>query len=75
MGQQTADRVREVASPDDLAPPVRIEPCATFRADHASAWAVCDSCGWLEDDHAPVAPAIVRELPRRAVPLQERMAS
>jgi hypothetical protein len=75
MGHEMAGRVHEVASPDDLAPPVRIEPCATFRADCAKAWAVCDDCGWLEDDHAFVAPAVVLELPRRAVRLPERKAS
>jgi hypothetical protein len=75
MGQQTTGRLHEVASPDDLAPPVRIEACATFLADDAAAWAVCDACGWLEEDHTPVAPATVRELPRRAVRLPERMAS
>ena len=77
MGQQRAGRVRKVASGDDLAPPVRIEPCATFRADHASAWAVCDTCGWLDDDHRADqhAGAVVTELPRRGVRLPERKAS
>jgi hypothetical protein len=76
MGQQTASRVHELASPDDLAPPVRMLPCATFRADDAAAWALCDDCGWLEDDHAVEhAGAVVTELWHHRAPLPERMAS
>jgi hypothetical protein len=75
MAQETEGRLHETESPDDLAPTVRIEPCATFLADDASAWTVCDACGWLEEDHTPVAPAIVRQLPPRAVHIPERMAS
>jgi hypothetical protein len=76
MGHEIAGGVHEVASPDDLAPPVRIEPCATFRADHAAAWTVCDTCGWLEDDHAvEYSGAVVTALPRRGVRLPERKAS
>jgi hypothetical protein len=62
---------------DGVAPPVRAQPCAVFRPDHASGWPVCGACGWLDDDHAAVvaAAAIVTELPRRRVELPERKAS
>jgi hypothetical protein len=80
MAQQMAGERDELASMEDvedIAPPVRFEPCAEFRIDHASSWPVCDACGWLDADHTPVAPAIavVRELPHRRAPLPERKAS
>ena len=67
MGQQT----------EGAAPPVRIEPCAEFRAGQDEVWPVCAACGWLEDDHAADerAGAVVTELPRRRVRLPERKAS
>lgn len=74
MGQLTAGGTAEM---DDLARPVRVQPCAGFRADHAEVWPVCAACGWLEDDHATDDPAgaVVTELPRRGVRLPERKAS
>jgi hypothetical protein len=65
------------ASPDGIAPQVRFEPCAEFRIDPTASWPVCDACGWLDGDHAPIetAIAVVRELPRRRAPLPERKAS
>jgi len=59
------------------APPVRLELCAAFRVDDASAWPICDACGWLEDDHPIVdADAVVTEFPRRrGVEMPERKAS
>jgi hypothetical protein len=60
------------------APAVRFAPCAAFRPHADALWPVCDVCGWLEDDHAGVhAPggAVVTELPRRAVPVPQRLAS
>jgi hypothetical protein len=67
MGQQT----------DCVERPVRIEACAAFRADQSDLWPVCDTCGWLEDDHAADerTGAVVTELPRRRVRLLERKAS
>lgn len=73
IGQTTEDTGR----PDAFAPTVRFEPCAKFCLEHDSPWAVCTTCGWLDDDHArPQAPsAVVTELPRRATRLPERKAS
>jgi hypothetical protein len=70
-------RVGETATIDGIAPPVRFEPCAEFRLDHDAPWAVCTTCGWLDDDHArPETPiAVVTELPRRGARLPERKAS
>jgi hypothetical protein len=67
----------ETAGLDGIAPPVRVEPCAELRLEHDAPWPVCDACGWLEDDHAPVeaAGAVVTELPRRGAMLPERRAS
>jgi hypothetical protein len=75
--QMAEDMVDETVMTGALAPPVRFEPCADFRLDHDSTWAVCDTCGWLDDDHVrPEAPgAVVTELPRRAVLVPERKAS
>jgi hypothetical protein len=75
-GQMGFEAAAETAI-DGVAPPVRAQPCAAFRPDHAWAWPVCGACGWLEDDHAVViaTAAVVTELPRRRVPLPERKAS
>ena len=80
MAHQMAGERRELTSRDDIddiAAPVRFEPCAEFRIDHASSWPVCDACGWLDEDHAPVAPmiAVIRDLPRRRAVVPERKAS
>jgi hypothetical protein len=74
MAIQTAE---DTATADTFAPTVRFEPCAEFGLDHDSPWAVCDTCGWLDDDHTrPDTPiAVVTELPRRAAPVPERKAS
>jgi hypothetical protein len=47
---------------------VRLQSCAAFRPDPATALPVCCDCGWLEDDHSRPAPAgaVVTELPRRS---------
>jgi len=40
---------------------VCFEPCAAFNADALDgAGAPCTSCGWLHDDHAPVAADLSR---------------
>jgi hypothetical protein len=58
------------------APPVRAEACTELRVDDGSHWAICNVCGWLEDDHVLVdAGAVVTELPRRRALFPERMAS
>jgi hypothetical protein len=80
MAHQMAGERDELAGADEIdgvAPPVRFEPCAEFRIDHASSWPVCDACGWLDEDHAPVAPmiAVVRDLPRWREAVPERKAS
>jgi hypothetical protein len=67
----------ETGALDGFAAPVRSEPCAEVRVDPASAWPVCEACGWLDDDHAAgeTATAVVRELPRRRAPMPARKAS
>jgi hypothetical protein len=72
-----AHQTTEEAATDALAPAVRFEPCAEFRLDHDAPWAVCITCGWLDDDHArsDAPAAVVTELPRRGVVLPERKAS
>jgi hypothetical protein len=67
----------ETGALEGIAPPVRFEPCAEFRVDHASVWPVCEACGWLDDDHSAVeaATAVVRELPQPRAPLPVRKAS
>jgi hypothetical protein len=46
-GQQHDRREAELVT-------VRFEPCAAFSAGDEFG-AGCDDCGWLDDDHAPVA--------------------
>jgi hypothetical protein len=38
---------------DELAAPVRWEPCAELRQDESGP--VCAACGWSLEDHAPAA--------------------
>ena len=47
---------------DEVAPAVRLEPCAAFRPDLDCPWCSCLSCGWSEDEHpdAVVLPIRVR---------------
>ena len=73
----TIQMAEDTVTIDDIAPPVRYEPCAEFRVDHDAPWTVCTTCGWLDDDHArpEAAIAVVTELPRRATRLPERKAS
>ena len=73
----TIQMAEDTVTIDDIAPPVRYEPCSEFRVDHDAPWAVCITCGWLDDDHArpEAAIAVVTELPRRATRLPERKAS
>ena len=47
---------------------VTFEPCTEYLADHHDG--ICETCGWLADDHGPT-PAPVIALPRReATPLR-----
>ena len=59
------------------APAIRLEPCDELRRADESAIPVCETCGWLEGDHArPIAVgAVVTRLPRRVTPRIERKAS
>jgi hypothetical protein len=62
----------------DDAPDVRLQPCAAFRYEADAAWPACGECGWLEDDHpgaVETGGAEITELPRRRVPLPQRLAS
>jgi hypothetical protein len=61
----------------DDTPDVRLQPCAGFRFDAGAAWPACSDCGWLEDEHpgAAEADAVITELPRRRVPVPQRLAS
>jgi hypothetical protein len=59
-------------------PAVRLQPCAAFHFDAEAAWPACGECGWLEDDHPgafETGGAEITELPRRRVPLPQRLAS
>jgi hypothetical protein len=57
--------------------PIRLEPCAAPRLVDESTIPVCETCGWLEDDHTrPITvDAVVTQLPRREAPRIERKAS
>jgi len=62
----------------DDTPDVRLQPCAAFRFDADAAWPACSDCGWLEDEHpgaAEAGDAVITELPRRRVPVPQRLAS
>lgn len=62
----------------DETPAVRLRPCAAFHFDADATWPACGECGWLEDDHPGVVEAggaAITELPRRRVPVPERLAS
>ena len=62
----------------DDTPDVRLQPCAAFRFDADAAWPTCGECGWLEDDHTGAVAtggAEITELPRRRVPVPQRLAS
>jgi hypothetical protein len=61
----------------DETPAVRLEACAAFHFDPDADWPTCGECGWLEDEHArpTAAGAVVTELPRRRVPVPQRLAS
>jgi hypothetical protein len=61
----------------DETPAVRLQPCAAFHFDPDADWPACGDCGWLEDEHAcpTTADAVVTELPRRRVPVPQRLAS
>ena len=62
----------------DETPAVRLQPCAAFRFDADATWPACGDCGWLEDDHSGAANArgaVITELPRRRVPVPQRLAS
>jgi hypothetical protein len=62
----------------DETPDVRFQPCAAFHFDADAAWPACGDCGWLEDDHpgaVETGGAEITELPRRRVPLPQRLAS
>jgi hypothetical protein len=79
-GEAVGEATEEKAATDGtdaIAPPVRFEPCTELSLDHDAPWAVCTTCGWLDDDHAraDTPSAVVTELPRRGVVLPERQAS
>ena len=62
----------------DETPDVRLQPCAAFHFDADATWPACGDCGWLEDDHSGAANArgaVITELPRRRVPVPQRLAS
>ena len=67
----------------DETPAVRLQPCAAFRFEpdappETADWPACGDCGWLEDDHpgaAEAGDAVITELPRRRVPVPQRLAS
>jgi hypothetical protein len=62
----------------DEAPEVRLQPCAAFHFEPDAPWPACGDCGWLEDDHTGAVEtggAEITELPRRRVPLPQRLAS
>lgn len=66
------------AETTDETPAVRLQPCAAFRFDEDAAWPACGDCGWLEHDHPGAAEpggAVITELPRRRVPVPQRLAS
>jgi len=68
----------ENAETTDATPAVRLQPCAAFQFDADAAWPTCGECGWLEDDHpgaAEAGDAVITELPRRRVPVPQRLAS
>ena len=62
----------------DETPAVRLQPCAAFHFDADATWPACGDCGWLEDEHSGAANArgaVITELPRRRVPVPQRLAS
>ena len=68
----------ENAETTDATPAVRLEPCAVYHFDADAAWPACGDCGWLENDHpgaAEAGDAVITELPRRRVPVPQRLAS
>jgi hypothetical protein len=67
-----------ITAATDEAPDVRLQPCAAFRFDADAAWPACGDCGWLEDEHpgaVEAGGAVITELPRRRVPVPQRLAS
>ena len=70
--------ITEITETTDEVPAVRLQPCAAFQFDADAAWPTCGECGWLEDDHAGAVAtggAEITELPRRRVPVPQRLAS
>jgi hypothetical protein len=68
----------ETTETTDETPAVRLQPCAAFHFDADAAWPACGECGWLEDDHPGAVAtdgAEITELPRRCVPVPQRLAS
>jgi hypothetical protein len=62
----------------DESPAVRLEPCAAFHFDPEADWPACGNCGWLEDEHPGAVEgggAVITELPRRRLPVPQRLAS
>jgi hypothetical protein len=67
-----------IADTTDETPAVRFQPCAAFHFDADAAWPTCGDCGWLEDDHSGAVTAggaVITQLPRRRVPVPQRLAS
>ncbi len=70
--------ITEIAGTTDATPAVRLQPCAAFQFDADAAWPTCGECGCLEDDHTGAVAtggAEITELPRRRVPIPQRLAS
>jgi hypothetical protein len=70
--------IAEITEATEDTPAVRLQPCAAFQFDADAAWPTCGECGWLEDDHAGAVAtggAEITELPRRRVPVPQRLAS
>jgi hypothetical protein len=68
--------ITEITETTVETPAVRLQPCAAFQFDADAAWPACGECGWLEDDHpGAVETGAVIDLPRRRVPVPQRLAS
>ena len=77
-GTTTMPTVAAITEATDETPAVRLQPCAAFHCEPDAAWPACGDCGWLEDDHPGAVEtdgAEITELPRRRVPLPQRLAS
>jgi len=70
--------ITQITETTDEIPAVRLQPCAAFHLDADAPWPACGECGWLEEDHPGAVEsrgAEITELPRRRVPVPQRLAS